>query len=133
MSDYKIFHRRDRGTDVWQVFYKGEVLNWWHPDVMESAAHRDRNVYYQLDNAKGLISLHKEHLKWLRDNKKEDVEEWLDEEGNQIPPAPPTPPTRRIVIEDDSKARQPRKDHPVAVVIIVVFVLAIVSYLFHTI
>ncbi|UYA58021.1 hypothetical protein [Klebsiella phage DP] len=83
MSDYKILHRRTCGSETWQVFYKGDVLKWYHPEVMEGTFPEDSN-YHQLENAKGIIALHKQHLKRVVDQEKADLIEWVDEDGNPI-------------------------------------------------
>lgn len=106
MSDYKILHKRHLGKDTWQVFYNGCPLVYYHPEVKTPLGALEVNPYKSLDNAKRIIKAHKEYTQWAEDEKKRDVTEWLDDEGNFLKESSPNYvvvparhyPTRKVMV-----------------------------------
>ena len=83
MSDYKILHVRLVGEEVWRVHYKDDFLD-WTPPVRIGNQGIYSNRFNNIEDAKEVVRLHKEHLQWIEEQKKNDVKEWLDEDGNFI-------------------------------------------------
>ncbi|HDR2377218.1 TPA: hypothetical protein QCH88_004466 [Enterobacter asburiae] len=84
MSDYKILHKRELGVDTWEVFHKGSPLAYYHPNVKNLWGELETNPYKSLENAKKIIEAHKDFTQWMEEEKKRDVTEWLDDQGNAI-------------------------------------------------
>ncbi|AFU63785.1 hypothetical protein [Salmonella phage SSE121] len=84
MSDYKILHKREYGLESWEVFYKGEPLRHFTPSVRDNFDMIAGNPYHSLENAKKIIEEHKAHTKWLEEERRKSVREWLDDQGNVI-------------------------------------------------
>ncbi|QXL90497.1 hypothetical protein [Salmonella phage NINP13076] len=84
MSDYKILHKREYGQESWEVFYKGESLRHFTPSVRDNFDMIAGNPYHSLENAKKIIEEHKAHTKWLEEERRKSVREWLDDQGNVI-------------------------------------------------
>lgn len=103
MSDYKILHKRECGSDTWEVFYKDKRLTYYDPEITDIYRGSSSNSYRELEYAKMTIEKHKEHVKWLEQIRKSDTVEWLDEEGNPLPPRRPQPPETRHLNSSSDK------------------------------
>lgn len=77
--DYKILHTINCGVELYEVFYNDYRMTWYDYQITSSS-----NPYQTLKEAKDMIESHKRVMRMIEESGKDNLREWLTEDGSPI-------------------------------------------------
>lgn len=80
-GEYKILHTISSGTELYEVFYNDLRMAWYDYEITKST-----NPYRTLKEATDMIESHKKAMRMIEESRKDDLREWLTEEGKPFLP-----------------------------------------------